>query len=169
LAVKNLTIPSLQSDYKILTIFNQLHLNYQIKEKMIVVKPSSINEEHLIDIGECCDLGPILCLLGLITTKPITLINTKRLQYKESNRLNVMKAELHKINCPIEVQENKTIIYPFNIIINDKYIDSNNDHRIYMAFAIINTILNDQLVISDPHSVNKSFPNFHMIIKKLSQ
>ena len=62
-----------------------------------------------LDISDCPDLGPILFAVAAVKGGGV-FTGTKRLKIKESDRGEVMKAELSKFGAVIETKENETYI-----------------------------------------------------------
>ncbi len=117
-----------------------------------------------IDIAECVDLAPILISLSAINNGA-TLLNTKRLAIKESDRAKAMQEELKKFDVKIIVEENRIIIPKSKLSMPKEIIDSHDDHRIAMALIPLLTLTGGK--ISDIEAINKSFPNYLEKLEKL--
>ena len=116
-----------------------------------------------LDISQCPDLGPILIAVAALN-HGAKLIGTKRLKIKESDRGNAMKAELKKCDINLQVLENE-IIVPSGIVGNDFKFCSHNDHRIVMALSVVLSMYGGKIYGAE--AVNKSFPSYFEVIKKL--
>lgn len=123
-------------------------------------------KDAIIDITDCPDLGPVLFALAAMKNGAI-FTGTRRLKIKESDRAEAMKQELSKCGVNITVEED-TVKVPagmLNAIENSVKIDSHNDHRIAMAMATVLTVIGGE--ITGAKSVNKSFPEYFDLIRKL--
>ena len=121
-------------------------------------------ENPVMDIAECPDLGPIL--IGMAASlHGAKFTGTKRLQIKESDRGAVMAEELVKFGIKVDVMENEIIVYPGKLQEPKETLSSHNDHRIAMTMATLCTITGG--MIEGAESVRKSFPNYYEIIESL--
>ena len=121
-------------------------------------------ENPVLDIAECPDLGPIL--IGMAASlHGAKLTGTKRLRIKESDRGSVMAEELKKFGIKVDVLENEIMIYPGTLQKPNEILNSHNDHRIAMTMATLCTLTGG--CIDGAESVRKSFPNYYDVIETL--
>lgn len=167
LEISNVNLDSIQGDKAILNFLEMANVKIDYYDNKIKVYKSKI-KTATFDLADTPDLGPILCVLGLFSDDHIKLINTKRLKYKESDRLLVMKKELEKFGAKIILEENSATIYRLE---NFKKVDSvycHNDHRIAMALSVFATTLNHPLKIEGSSAINKSYPNFYKDLEEIN-
>ena len=123
-----------------------------------------INMETMPDVSMT---AMIVCAMQDFNTK-IKGLHT--LKNKECDRLKAMHDELMKIGIKtkISAEYDAIAIYGNSKITleNDIEIETYNDHRIAMCFAVLGTKLG-HLIIKNPDVVNKSFPNFWKELEKL--
>lgn len=121
-------------------------------------------ENPVMDIAECPDLGPIL--MGMAAARHgARFTGTRRLKIKESDRGMVMAEELNKFNIKTAVLDNEIIVYPGQLEKPTEELDSHNDHRIAMTMATLCTITGGTILGAE--SVRKSFPNYYDMIESL--
>ena len=121
-------------------------------------------DNPVMDIAECPDLGPIL--IGMAAAlHGASFTGTKRLQIKESDRGAVMAEELKKFGIQVDVMENEIVVHSGNLQKPQDALSSHNDHRIAMTLATLCTITGG--VIEGAESVKKSFPNYYEMIESL--
>lgn len=119
--------------------------------------------EHLkggtptLNISDCPDLGPVLFAVAAAKNGGV-FSGTSRLKIKESNRGEVMAAELRKFGVSAGVYENEIIIYPTDFKKPCQPLQGHNDHRIVMACAVLLTLTGG--IIEGAEAVAKSFPDF---------
>ena len=113
-----------------------------------------------IDLSNCPDLGPILCILAMFSKGKTTIYNAKRLRIKESDRIEAMESELCKLNVAIHSSEDEIYIEGNTYQQLSCHFDAHNDHRIVMALAVALSNINAQSIIHDAQVINKSYPNF---------
>ena len=108
-------------------------------------------------------MGSEMCIrdkaiLALKSEKPIELFNVKHARYKETDRIAIMSRELKKIGLDVEEKEDGMILKKPEKI-QSAELNSENDHRLFMAFSIAGMFVGD-CTVSDPDSVKVSYPEF---------
>lgn len=121
-------------------------------------------ENPVMDIAECPDLGPILIAMAA-SLHGAKFTGTKRLKIKESDRGAVMAEELAKFGIKVDVMDNEIIVHPGTLQNPNAILNSHNDHRIAMSMATLCTITGG--IIEGAESVRKSFPNYYEVIENL--
>lgn len=168
LTIKSFNKDSWQGDKVIFDISKKMNGNITYKENNIIIKKSNLIGTT-IDIQDCPDLAPILIILGLFSNGTTHLKNTKRLEYKESNRGLAMKEELNKLGISINLEKNDIYINQISKIKESNImINPHHDHRIFMAFCILSLIAKIPLIIDDENCVNKSYRSFINDLKNLN-
>ncbi|MBQ9961530.1 MAG: 3-phosphoshikimate 1-carboxyvinyltransferase [Firmicutes bacterium] len=126
--------------------------------------------EHLkvgtptLNISDCPDLGPVLFAVAAAKNGGV-FSGTSRLKIKESDRGEVMAAELRKFGVSAGVYDNEVIIYPTGFAAPAEELYGHNDHRIVMACSILLTLTGG--VIDGTEAVTKSFPDFFQKLSSL--
>lgn len=137
--IRNLNDESIQGDRQILNLLIDLR------------KPCTISAAHIPD------LIPILSIVAT-QYEGAVFTDTKRLRFKESDRVIAIERMLHSLGCRVNVSENQINVYPGRI--QGGTVDSFGDHRIAMAAAIAATVAQGDVVIQKAQSVEKSYPGF---------
>ena len=142
------------------------------------------NNEKICDIDvmssdlKGCELGPefadlmideypILAVAAAFADSPCVFRGLKELRVKESDRLNLILMNLR--NCGVKCNSEKDDLFIFpskNYKISKNVIQTEFDHRIAMAFAVMGTKIGP-LKIEDSESISTSFPNFKNAINNL--
>lgn len=117
-----------------------------------------------LDVSDCPDLAPILMAVAA-AKHGATLLGTKRLKIKESDRGSAMTQELSKFGADIEQGENSITVHKAKLHEPNEILNGHNDHRIVMALAVLGTLYGCK--ISDAQAVSKSFPDFFKTIAQL--
>lgn len=169
----NLNLKSLQGDKAILEILNKLNAKVENENDCLIVsKTSDFSKNLVFDLKDNPDLAPVLTILLSQINGEFCLTNVKRLKYKESNRITSIEEELKKLNINISHDENNIYIKgSTNIILdNDIMLFSHNDHRIFMALAILGTLVKGRgkIIIEGVECINKSYPMFLNDLEKLN-
>ena len=122
------------------------------------------NEMPTIDISNTIDLGPILFVMAALL-QGAKFTGIKRLRIKESDRVSCVCQELAKFGVKAIIEENTCIINKTLLHEPNGILYGHNDHRIVMALSVMLSKFGG--IISGTLAVNKSFPTFFEVIKKL--
>jgi len=96
----------------------------------------------------------------------ITGLGTLRI--KESDRLAALADELRKLGCDVGTTDDALGIDPSTRHDEPVVIETHNDHRMAMAFAVLG-LVRPNISISNPKCVTKSYPGFWRDFAKLYQ
>lgn len=118
-----------------------------------------IIHDDIVDISDCPDLFPILCIAAC-GKKGLTVIeNTARLSSKESDRVLSMREGIMSLGGKICADENAVRIWGSGRL-SGGTVNSFSDHRIVMAFAIASLIADGPVRIINANAAVKSAPSF---------
>lgn len=166
LTVQNADPSSRQGDRVILDFIQKAGSDIRVSNAIEI--RSAPLKATTIDIADCPDLGPILCVLASFSSGTTHIIHAKRLRMKESDRIEAMETELKKWGVQI-VSTDDTI----TITGKDAYprihgeINGHNDHRIVMAMTVFGLCAQSECIINDAQSITKSYPAFFEDIRRL--
>ena len=151
---------SIQGDKEILNILKFMGASIIYNEDgSITIKKSSQLNALDIDILNIPDLAPIIVALACTAKGTTKLYNAKRLRYKESDRINDLKDSFNKIGAKITSTEDEIFIEGMEKLKGGK-TSSHNDHRIAMALCVASIVCENEIIIDDAQSINKSSFNF---------
>jgi 3-phosphoshikimate 1-carboxyvinyltransferase len=114
-----------------------------------------------LDMNDLPDASMMLMALAPTLDFPVKITNIASLRVKETDRIQAMATELKKLGVQVEASEDSIFIDPssFKDHPDEIEIETYDDHRIAMCFAILGTKIGN-IVIKDPDCVNKTYPNF---------
>jgi 3-phosphoshikimate 1-carboxyvinyltransferase len=147
-----------QGDEYFIEILKKLGVNVDINGNIITVKSPEKLDGGKFDLSNTPDLLPPLSILALKTKSPIEIFNVKHARYKETDRIAILARELQKLGIKVEEKEDGLILHSSDKL-NGANLNSENDHRLFMAFCIAGMYVGD-CIVSDSESVNVSYPNF---------
>ena len=113
-----------------------------------------------IDLGNCPDLGPILTVLCANSNGNSRIYNAGRLRIKESDRILAMETELSKFSVKLSSTNDEVFITGQSDFGTSEKTCGHKDHRIVMALAVLATICQQPVEISEAEYIKKSYPNF---------
>ena len=147
-----------QGDEVFIDIIEQLGVKVNIAEDKISIEtPERLNGGRF-DLSNSPDLLPPLSILVLKSSSPIEITNVKHARLKETDRIAIVARELTKLGIKVEEKEDGMVLHPADNL-NGAILNSENDHRLFMAFCIAGMYIGD-CTVSDPESVKVSYPNF---------
>ncbi|MDD2258846.1 MAG: 3-phosphoshikimate 1-carboxyvinyltransferase [Bacilli bacterium] len=165
--IGNFNKNSIQGDKQMIDIVKKLNGNIMEKGNKIIVKPSVLRG-GIIDLKDCPDLGPILMVIAATVNDKFEFINASRLRIKESDRVASMEVELKKIGVDIYSTFDSVIINGGINVNQEINFSSHNDHRIFMALAVLATILPFGATITNEECIKKSYPKFIYDLKRMN-
>lgn len=113
-----------------------------------------------IDLAKMPDMSLTIAALAAIADGPTTMTSARILQYKESDRMNVIATELTKLGATVTISDDKdTITITPQSSLRVVAVDTYEDHRVAMAFGLL-TLVQSEIVINDPDCVAKTWPGY---------
>ena len=147
-----------QGDEAIVDILEKLGVNVRLEEEMITTESPELLNGGKFDLSNTPDLLPAIAILALKSEKPIEMFNVKHARYKETDRITILSRELKKIGLDVEEKEDGMIVKKSGEL-HSAELNSENDHRMFMAFSIVGMFIGD-CTVSDPDAVKVSYPEF---------
>ena len=147
-----------QGDEAFIDFLEQLGVSVTINDNEIKIKSPEKLKGGKFDLRNSPDLLPPLAILSLISSKPIEIANVKHARLKETDRIAILARELPKIGIKVYEKEDGLILESSDSLMGAK-LDSENDHRLFMAFCIAGTYIGN-CIVTDSKSVEVSYPNF---------
>ncbi len=147
-----------QGDEIFIDILEQLGVNVTINDEEIKVESPEKLQGGKFDLSNSPDLLPPLAILALKTSKQIEIVNVKHARLKETDRIAIISRELVKLGIKVQEKEDGMILESSKNLCGAE-LNSENDHRLFMAFCIAGMYIGN-CTVTDPESVKISYPNF---------
>jgi 3-phosphoshikimate 1-carboxyvinyltransferase len=155
--VDNLDLSTSQADIEIISIMNEMGANIKIKENQVTVEKTKLNAIN-VDLSDYPDLFPMLACLCSVAEGTSKLTGLTRLKIKESDRMVAIIEGLNLMG--IEISGDHDSVRITGGLPHGAVIDTHNDHRIAMSFAILSHAADGETTIINPECVSKSYPDF---------
>ena len=110
---------------------------------------------------------PILAVLAACAEGETVIRDAAELKVKESNRLDIMVQSLTAMGVDITGTEDGMVIHGGRPL-HGAVIDSHQDHRIAMAFAIAALVADGVTTIEQAECVNISYPGFYEDLRRIT-
>lgn len=157
ISIRGLKEDSLQPDRAIVDILRCMGADIKYTCDGLRAKKSQLNGID-VDVSQCPDLVPPIAVAAAFAKGKTNITGAARLRIKESDRLAAVSTNLNNLGIRTELREDGMTIYGGSIKAGS--VDSFNDHRITMAFAVAAMQSDGEVIISGEESINKSYPKF---------
>ena len=156
--VRGLAVPTAQGDAGFLDILGAMGCTIEVGAEEIAVSGPETLRGGTFDCNATPDIVPTLAAIAPLASAPVEIVNVANLRVKESDRLATVTSELRRLGVTVEERPDSLRIQPGW---NDApaVIDTHNDHRIAMAFAIAG-LARGNVTIGKEQVVTKSYPRF---------
>ncbi len=161
--VKGITKDSRQGDLKLTGLFEKMGCKVYFESDGIIVKGGPLVGIET-DMSDMPDMVPTLAVVAAFARGTTVIKNVEHLKAKESDRLSAVINELSKTG--IEAKSVGSDLVIKGGIPKGARIDTYNDHRIAMSFAVVG-LKTPGIIIEDKKCVEKSFPNFWDVFANL--
>ncbi len=111
---------------------------------------------------------PLLAAVASMAEGITIIKDAQELKVKESNRIKVMCEELSKLGVKVLETDDGMEITGTDKLCGNVIIDTHDDHRIAMTFAILGLISDGEIKLNNSKCVEISYPEFFIDLKKVS-
>jgi 3-phosphoshikimate 1-carboxyvinyltransferase len=156
--VRGLAIPTAQGDAGFLDILNAMGCRVEVGSGEISVTGTGRLTGGTFDCNGTPDIVPTLAAIAPLASSPVEIVNVANLRVKESDRIATVASELRRLGATVDER-------PDGLLIQSGWsdapatIETHNDHRIAMAFAIAG-LARGNVTIGKDQVVTKSYPRF---------
>jgi 3-phosphoshikimate 1-carboxyvinyltransferase len=163
--VENISRTSKQGDLAFLDILGKM--GCIINEGTTFIEVTGADSLIGVDVSmrDIPDTAQTLAAIAPFASTPTRIRGIASARVKETDRVHATCTELARIGVSVEEQEDGMIIYPCKDI-QPGIIQTYNDHRMAMAFALIGLRI-DGISIENPSCVSKTFPNYFEMLDTL--
>lgn len=112
-----------------------------------------------IDLSTMPDTAQTLAVVAVFADGPTTITGLHTLRVKETDRVAALAAELTKLGAEVAVEGDDLTIHPPARGPRPAAIDTYDDHRMAMSFALAGTKA-PGVTIKDAECVNKTYPRY---------
>jgi len=155
--LKNLNKKTNQGDKAFFDILSSMGTDVAYHPNEITVQGHGVAPVK-VDMELCPDQAQTLAVLAAFAKGTTLIRGVRSLRVKETERVKAVQSELSKMNITTESPDKDTLIIHGGTP-RPATINTFNDHRMAMSFAIAGSKLNG-MKINEPQVVNKTFPGF---------
>jgi 3-phosphoshikimate 1-carboxyvinyltransferase len=164
--VKNIDLSShLQGDREFLDILVMMGCEVTPSSLGINVRGPQKLTGVTVNMRNCSDTFMTLACLAPFAATPTTITGIGHTRFKECDRPRAVKDNLTRLGIRVEFPDDDSItIYPGQPVA--AVLESYNDHRIVMSFALIGLKIK-KIIINNPDCVKKTCPDFFNLWTKM--
>lgn len=163
--VIGLTRRSRQGDLAFLDVLAQMGCHIQETPLGIAVEVPHELRGVTVDLRDIPDTAPTLAAIAPFASTPTIIRGIASARLKESDRVEAICAELRRLGVQVEEHPDGMTIQPCQDF-HPTVIETYNDHRIAMAFALIGLRV-PGVAIANPGCVAKTFPDYFQVLESL--
>ena len=173
--LRTLSLDSCQGDRVVNQLFaglgvrsQQVRSPYRSAVRSLTLSAVAPPDKHFAyNFNDCPDLLPTLAVACAALGVDAHLRGIRNLRLKETDRVNAVAAELSRMGCRVEVNDDAMHLLPSELRPVEQ-VRTHGDHRMVMAFAPLQLRFPD-LRFDHPEVVSKSFPDFWEQFQKVRQ
>ena len=134
----------------------------------LLVRPAPLvaTEVPAGEIPSLIDEVPILAVLASRARGETVFRDVGELRVKESNRLELLASNLRAVGGEAEARGNDLFVRGSERPARGR-VDTAGDHRLAMAFAVLGTLPDSAVRLSEGSSVRISYPDFHRDLRAI--
>jgi 3-phosphoshikimate 1-carboxyvinyltransferase len=127
----------------------------------LVVRSSTLRgiDVTAAEVAAAIDEIPALCLAAAVATGRTVIRGTGELRHKESDRVTGIAAGLAALGARVAV-DGDTIEIDGGRALSGATVETHDDHRLAMTFAVAGLVARGETVVRDPWSADVSYPGF---------
>jgi 3-phosphoshikimate 1-carboxyvinyltransferase len=164
--IKGVGAKSVQGDIGFAKVMEQVGAQIDWYDERLVVRKGQLVGVD-IDANAIPDAAMTLATVALFAKGPTAIRNIYNWRVKETDRLYAMATELKKVGAHVVEGHDFIEITPPTQF-NDVDIDTYDDHRIAMCFAMV-AVGGKPITINDPKCTYKTFPTFFEVLASVSE
>jgi 3-phosphoshikimate 1-carboxyvinyltransferase len=159
---------SIQGDIRFTEVLERMGAKVGIEDDAIEVRgPDGAYMPHSgprlrsidMDMNHIPDAAMTAAVLALFADGPSTIRNIGSWRVKETDRIAAMATELRKLGATVEEGNDWLRISPPKVLLENRRIDTYDDHRMAMSFALV-ALGGVAVHINDAACVAKTFPEY---------
>jgi 3-phosphoshikimate 1-carboxyvinyltransferase len=156
--IHGLNPDSRQGDKKIIEYLNLMGSSCHWRDGNLEVVGNNLTAIKT-NMKDTPDLVPPMAIAAAFADGTSEFSGVGHLQFKECNRLKAIIIELTKMGIKSYFQNDSLFVEGNKNQITSSEVETYNDHRIAMSFAVAGLVTGDQNIMN-PKCVSKSFPDF---------
>lgn len=168
--VERVHLNSIQGDIEFVKLLTKMGARLTDEAEGIVLQgvEDGYYEGIEANLNSFSDQSLTLAALSVFAKSPTKITGIAHIRLQESDRLLAMKTELERLGIRTEMGEGEIKIFPKVMDSSEVEIETYEDHRVAMAFALVG-LRREGVVIKNPAASAKTFKNYFKILDKITE
>ena len=162
--VKNVHMDCLQGDIKFLKVLVRMGCKTEADDDGVwIIPPKEKFIGGSFDLSSFSDQALTLAAIAPFASSKVCIMNVGHIRYQECDRIQAIVENLAKMGIAVIEQKNNIFILPGKP--EGCLVETHDDHRVAMAFALIGTRVDD-IQIENPSCTRKTFEDFFEVLEE---
>lgn len=163
--VESISRQSKQGDIAFLDVLREMGCTVEEGDNSIAVTGAQALSGVDVDLRDIPDTAQTLAVIAPFASSPTRIRGIASARVKETDRIRATCTELRRLGVHVDEHADGMTIYSCDHI-QPARIETYNDHRMAMAFALIGLRV-PGISIENPACVSKTFPDFFAVLETL--
>ncbi|KAK3266916.1 hypothetical protein CYMTET_24493 [Cymbomonas tetramitiformis] len=159
---------SLQGDVKFAEVMELMGAKVEWAPNSVTVTGTGQLKGVDVDMNQMPDAAMTLAVAALFAEGPTAIRDVGNWRVKETERMIAIVTELRKLGADVEEGPDYCVITPPAKLNAGVDIDTYDDHRMAMAFALA-ACGDESIIINDPGCTRKTFPTYFDVLSSVVQ
>lgn len=166
--VKNVHLDSIQGDIEFVKLLTKMGARLEDEADGILLYGANEGSYDGIEanLNSFSDQSLTLAAVSAFAKSPTKITGIAHIRMQESDRLLAIKNELERLGISAVMGDGEISIFPEAMDENEVYIETYDDHRVAMAFALVG-LRRGGVVIKNPGCSAKTFKDYFKILDEI--
>ncbi len=146
-----------QGDKAVVDVLRSMGGDIEITGDTVIARSSKLTGRE-IDCNDFIDQFMLLAVVGACAQGQTVLTNAEMARHKECDRISATCRALEAMGADVEEKPDGLVVGQSRL--RGTRLDSQEDHRMVMTFAVAGMVAEGETVISDMECIKKTFPDF---------
>ena len=164
MTIENLSRNSLQGDVEFIDLLARMGCKVaEVAEGLQIQRDKTEPLRGIrVDMSQISDCVPTMAVVAMFADSSTEISGIGFIRGKESDRIGDLAGELRKLGANISETKDGMVVTP--VPLRAASLDTHHDHRLAMAFALIQREVHG-VVVRSPEVVSKSWPGYFEALK----
>ena len=166
--VERVHLDSIQGDIEFVKLLTKIGAVLSEEKDGIMLQGAENGDYDGLEanLNSFSDQSLTLAAVSTFAKSPIKITGVAHIRLQESDRLLAIKTELERLGIKTEMGEGEITIFPESMDSSEVEIETYEDHRVAMAFALIG-LRREGVVIKNPNCSAKTFKDYFKVLDKI--
>lgn len=166
--VERVHLDSIQGDIEFVKLLTKMGATLSEEKDGIMLQGAENGgyEGLEANLNSFSDQSLTLAAVAAFAKSPVKITGIAHIRLQESDRLLAIKTELERLGIKTKMGEGEITIFPALMDSSETEIETYEDHRVAMAFALIG-LRREGVVIKNPDCSAKTFKNYFKILERI--